>query len=125
LYHRSSLGAAAMSANRAGRLQAVSLLWMVSGLVLWAVHFAAVYLLLSLGCALSFATTRVAGVYLINLAIVLITVPLLLAIVYLGWSSWRYWRAVPREADRFAATRRAMAWVATMIHGLSLLAVLL
>jgi hypothetical protein len=112
-----------MNSSRFGRLQTRSLLWMISGLVIWSVHFVAVYVLMSLGCALSFATAQLAGMSAINLVLLILTAVLLAAILYLGWASLRQWQLL-RGSGAAEQNAAFMALAATLIHAIPLLAVI-
>ncbi len=114
-----------MSAERFGRRQSRSLLWMVSGQIVWALHFLGVYIGMSLGCAMGYAPLQWGGLPAINVALLIFTLPLLALIVYLGWASWRYWRRLRdlQQPGQRIQTPAFMALAATLIHAISLLAV--
>lgn len=109
-----------------GRRQTESLLWMSSGLILWALHFVAVYVLFSVACGLNWPDTRIGIVNTLNLLLVLLVVPWLVGLGFLGWSSWRYGRRLRVSGDPSAVTRNAisMSTAATLIQSISLLGVL-
>lgn len=109
-----------------GRRQTESLLWMSSGLMLWALHFVAVYVLFSLACAFGWPDARIGIVNALNAFLVVIAVPWLAALGLLGWSSWRYGRRLRARGDSSHPARHAisMSTAATLIQTISALGVL-
>lgn len=73
-----------------------TLLGSVSSLILWAVHFVAVYSLVGVGCEEGWQRTPVLGTNGLTLLLVSITLPALSLIAWIGWVGWQSHRQASR-----------------------------
>ncbi|MEN1944903.1 hypothetical protein WCE55_13770 [Luteimonas sp. MJ293] len=107
---------------------------MATPLVMWAVHFVAVYIMQGLACGEGWQRHRVAGLEMVSWWLLLATLLAWAAIVWMGVRGWRCQRLAAFEvraagdSDRPVATvarrRRFMAVLTTLVAVISFIAVL-
>lgn len=71
----------------------------VSSLVVWAVHFAAVYSLVGVGCNHGWHRVSLIGTNALTMLLAALTVPALVLIAWIGLRGWRSYRSAGRRGD--------------------------
>jgi hypothetical protein len=74
----------------------------VASLVVWSLHFVAVYALVGVGCDRGWHLAPLAGGNALTFWLLAATVPALALIAWVGWIGWRSMRATRAEAARVA-----------------------
>ncbi len=78
-----------------------TLLGSISGLIVWAVHFAVVYSLVGIGCEQEWHRMPLVGMNRLTALQIALTLAALALIAWIGWDGWRSYR----NADRGGAKR--------------------
>lgn len=100
-----------------------SLIGMVAGFIVWSAYFAALYSVLSVGCAQGLDQVRVLGVDAVWLTLVLLTLITLIAIASFGWHSLHAARTALAEVDAtHLPSADFMALTAALLAALALVA---
>lgn len=100
----------------------------VSGFIVWALHFVAVYALVGVGCERAWDGWPIAGSNALTVLLVAVTLPALGAIAWIGIGGWRSAGRRPRDIDgpwRFTgwltAAAAVLAFTATLMTALPIL----
>jgi len=111
-----------------GLIKHGGLVGMISGLIIWAVHFVIVYAFAGVGCASGWDNVEYLGINAMSFALAVITGVALVLILLTGLrglQGWRLARASPNGASKDIAERyRFVGLLRLIVAGLALVAVL-
>src|SRR5690606_3020695 len=92
----------------------------VSSLVVWALHFAASYALVGIGCDAGWQRLAFAGVNALTAVLIALTLPALALIAWIGWRGWRAYRRTNGTGQSEGAARgRFLALVTLAVAALA------
>lgn len=100
------------------------LIGMTLPMVLWALHFVAVYSLAGIGCEQDWYRQRLAGTNVLSLVLIVTTLAALVPIALLGWRALHWQRQRPPSTSHDQPGPRLLIWLTGVLAIVATVAVL-